>query len=249
MSLKFDFSNKVALVTGGARGIGFQITRQFLDTGASVVVWEFSQDSIETAKKELSAFGTRVHFQQVDVSKLASVEKAVETLPVAGIDILVNNAGITRDKSFAKMTSEDYEAVINTNLNGVFYCTKSLLSKFNAASTNKRIISISSVVALYGNFGQTNYVAAKAGVIGMTKTWSRELARKGFTANAIAPGFTMTPMVAAMPQEAQDAVAEKIPAGRWGRPEDIANACLFLASDEAAYVSGTVLSVDGGLVV
>lgn len=248
MSMKFDFSQKNVVVTGGARGIGLQITRQFLEAGATVAIWEFSEESLKTARTELAAFGSRVHFQQVDVSKQPACESAAQALPFE-IDILVNNAGITRDKSFAKMTTEDFDAVIDTNLSGVFYVTKSLLGRFKAASQNKRIINISSVVALNGNFGQTNYVAAKAGVIGMTKTWSRELARKGFTSNAIAPGFTLTPMVEAMPAEARKAIEEKIPAGRYGKPRDIANACLFLASDEAAYVSGTVLSVDGGLVV
>lgn len=246
--MKFDFKSKHAVVTGGARGIGLQITRQFLEAGAHVAVWDFAPDSLAAAKSELSAFEGRVHFQQVDVSKLASCEAAANALPWS-VDVLVNNAGITRDKSFSKMTSEDFEAVINTNLNGVFYVTKAVMPKFKADSQNKRIISISSVVALYGNFGQTNYVAAKAGVIGMTKTWSREFARKGFTANAIAPGFTLTPMVEAMPAEARKAIEDKIPAGRLGRPQDIANACMFLASDEASYISGTVISVDGGLVV
>lgn len=248
MNTKFDFSGKTVVVTGGARGIGLQITRQFLEAGAEVSVWEYSAESMATAKAELASFASRVHFQQVDVSKPASCESAAQALPFE-LDILVNNAGITRDKSFAKMTQEDFDAVIDTNLKGVYQVTKSLLDKFRASSSNKRIISISSVVALYGNFGQTNYVAAKAAVIGMTKTWSRELARKGFTANAIAPGFTLTPMVEAMPTESRKAVEEKVPAGRFGKPQDIANACLFLASEEASYISGTVLSVDGGLVV
>jgi len=248
MNMKFDFSQKSVVVTGGARGIGFQITRQFLEAGATVAVWEYSNENLEAAKKELANFGSRVSFQQVDVSKPAACEAAAQALPFQ-VDILVNNAGITRDKSFAKMTNEDFDAVIDTNLAGVYYVTKSLLAKFNANSMNKRIINVSSVVAFNGNFGQTNYVAAKAGVIGMTKTWSKELARKGFTSNAIAPGFTLTPMVEAMPAEARKLIEEKIPAGRYGKPADIANACLFLASDEAGYVSGTVLQVDGGLVV
>lgn len=247
MSIRFDFTNKNVVVTGGARGIGLQIARQFLEAGATVAIWEFSSESIASAQKELSAFSAKVTFQQVDVSKIASCEQAAAALPF-NIDILINNAGITRDKSFAKMGAEDFEAVVSTNLSGVFYVTKSLLGKFKPDAANKRIISISSVVALYGNFGQTNYVAAKAGVIGMTKTWSRELARKGFTANAVAPGFTLTPMVEAMPAEARKAIDEKIPTGRMGKPADIANACLFLASDEAAYINGATLSVDGGLV-
>jgi 3-oxoacyl-[acyl-carrier protein] reductase len=243
----FSFTGKHVVITGGARGIGLQIARQFLEAGANVAIWEFSKDSIEAASKDLSAFSSRLSFQTVDVSKAASCEAAAKAL-ASDIDILVNNAGITRDKSLAKMTDEDFDAVIDTNLGGVYHVTKSLLTRFKATSTNKRIINISSVVALYGNFGQTNYVAAKAGVIGMTKTWSRELARKGFTSNAIAPGFTLTPMVEAMPAEARKAIEDKIPAARFGKPQDIANACLFLASDEASYITGTVLSVDGGLV-
>ena len=246
-NLKFNFQNKNVVVTGGARGIGLQLTRQFLEAGANVAVWEYSTESIETAKSELASFAGRVHFQQVDVSKFDSTEKEAQSLPFH-LHILINNAGITRDKSFGKMTHEDFEAVIDTNLTGVFNCTKSLMPKF-ADTPDKRIISISSVVALYGNFGQTNYVAAKAGVIGMTKTWARELSRKGFTVNAVAPGFTMTPMVEAMPAEARKSIEEKIPAGRFGKPSDIANACMFLASDEASYISGTVISVDGALVV
>jgi 3-oxoacyl-[acyl-carrier protein] reductase len=248
MNIKYDFTGKAAVVTGGARGIGLQITTQYLEAGGTVAVWDFAPESIEAAKKDLAKYGNRVHFSQVDISKAESVEAAAQALPFE-IDILVNNAGITRDKSFSKMTNEDFQAVINTNLSGVFYCTKSCMPKFKASSTAKRIISISSVVALYGNFGQTNYVAAKAGVIGMTKTWSRELAGKGFTVNAVAPGFTMTPMVAAMPEEARKAIAEKIPAKRLGEPSDIANAVLFLSTNEAGYISGTTISVDGGLVV
>ena len=247
MTLQFDFKNKNVVVTGGARGIGLEVARKFLNAGAAVAVWDFSQESLASAKAELANFGERVNFQQVDVSKMESCEKATLALPF-DVDILINNVGITRDKSFAKMTAEDFEAVISTNLGGVFYVTKSLLGRFNAKSAHKRIISISSVVALYGNFGQTNYVAAKAGVIGMTKTWARELARKGFTANAVAPGFTLTPMVEAMPADAKRGLEEKIPAGRLGQPADIANACLFLASEEASYINGTCLSVDGGMV-
>jgi 3-oxoacyl-[acyl-carrier protein] reductase len=247
MSLKFDFQNKNVVVTGGARGIGLQITRQFLDAGATVSVWEFSNESMTSAKTELAAYGARVHFQQVDVSKPASVEAAANAVPFE-VDVLINNAGITRDKSFAKMTTEDFDSVVDTNLGGVFHVTKNLLPKFSSTSKNKRIINISSVVALYGNFGQTNYVAAKAGVIGMTKTWARELSRKGFTSNAIAPGFTLTPMVEAMPADVLKSMEDKVPSGRLGQPRDIANACLFLASDEASYITGTVLSVDGGLV-
>jgi 3-oxoacyl-[acyl-carrier protein] reductase len=247
MSLKFEFKNKYVVVTGGGRGIGLQVARQFLETGATVSVWEFSVDSISSARKEFEAFGDRALFTQVDVADSKSVAAAATALPFE-IDILVNNAGITRDKSFAKMTEEDFDAVIATNLKGVYSVTHALLPRFSSSSQNKRIINLASVVALYGNFGQTNYVAAKAGVIGMTKTWARELSRKGFTANAIAPGFVLTPMVEAMPTDVLKAMSEKVPAGRMGHPRDIANACLFLASDEASYINGATLSVDGGLV-
>jgi 3-oxoacyl-[acyl-carrier protein] reductase len=247
MTMRFDFTNKNAVVTGGARGIGLQVTKQFLEAGAQVAVWDFSTESLDAAKRDLANFGGRVHFQQVDVSKPESCEMAANALPFE-VDILINNAGITRDKSFSKMTGEDFDAVIDTNLGGVFHVTKAVMPKFKADSTQKRIVNISSVVALYGNFGQTNYVAAKAGVIGMTKTWAREFARKGFTSNAVAPGFTLTPMVEAMPGEARKTIEDKIPAGRLGKPQDIANACLFLSSEEAAYINGTVISVDGGLV-
>lgn len=251
MSLTFDFKNKTVVVTGGARGIGLEISRQFLSAGAHVEIWDFSNDTLESARSELASLGfaDRVSLRQVDVSSADCVNSAAQTITT--LDILVNNAGITRDKSLAKMTDDDFDAVIATNLRGVFLCTSKLLPRFSAgrgSNSSKRIINISSVVALYGNFGQTNYVAAKAGVVGMTRTWSRELARKGFTVNAIAPGFTETPMVAAMPAEVLAEMSAKVPAGRLGTPRDIANACLFLASEEASYITGTVLSVDGGLV-
>lgn len=248
MNIRFNFTGRSALITGGGRGIGFTLAKRFLDSGAKVAILDYSESSLAVARAELSSFGTNVHFDEVDVRNAEACRAAVSRLPWA-IDILVNNAGITRDKSFAKMSDDDFKAVIDTNLTGVFQVTKALMEKMPETAKQKRIINISSVVALYGNFGQSNYVAAKAGVIGLTKTWARELARKGFTVNAIAPGFTRTEMVAAMPEEAQAAVAAKIPLGRWGSTEDIANAALFLASEEAAYINGTVLSVDGGLIV
>jgi 3-oxoacyl-[acyl-carrier protein] reductase len=248
MNITFNFSNRHVVVTGGARGIGLELTKNFLTAGATVAIWDYAQDGLDVARKELSQYKDRVHFAQVDVSKWASVEAATSALPWP-VDTVVNNAGITRDKSFSKMNPEDWQAVIDTNLTGVFNITKSLLPKFKTDQTPKRIINISSIVALYGNFGQTNYVAAKAGVIGMTKTWARELSRKGFTVNAVAPGFTLTPMVEAMPAEARAQIEQKIPAGRLGQPRDIANAVMFLASEEASYISGTTISVDGALVL
>lgn len=247
-NINFDFKNKNAIVTGGASGIGFQITRSFLAAGGNVSIWDYSEQALQNAKAELSQYSAQLHLAQVDVGNRDSVSKAAASLPWA-VDILVNNAGITRDKSFAKMAPEDWDAVISTNLTGLFNVTKTLLEKFNPQSTHKRIISISSVVGLYGNFGQTNYAAAKAGVIGMAKTWGKELGRKGFTSNAIAPGFIATAMTKAMPKEALDGMAAKVPVARLGEVEDIANACLFLASEQASYINGTVLSVDGGIVL
>lgn len=247
-NITFDFKNKNAVVTGGASGIGFQITQSFLQVGGNVSIWDYSEQALQNAKNELAKFGSQVHVAQVDVGNRDSIAQAVASLPWA-VDILVNNAGITRDKSFAKMTPEDWDAVIGTNLTGLFNVTKALLEKFNSASAHKRIINISSVVGLYGNFGQTNYAAAKAGVIGMTKTWGKELGRKGFTSNAIAPGFIATPMTKAMPKEVLEGMAAKVPVTRLGEVEDIANACLFLASEQASYVNGAVLSVDGGIVL
>lgn len=246
--MTFQFNGKSAVVTGGAQGIGFQIALQYLAAGANVSIWDYSKEALEKARGELAKFESRLHLAQVDVTDRGSVAQAAASLPW-NVDILVNNAGITRDKSFAKMAAEDWDAVIQTNLTGLFNVTKGLFEKFNAGSPHKRIINISSVVGLYGNFGQTNYAAAKAGVIGMTKTWAKELGRKGYTVNAIAPGFIRTAMTNAMPKETLDQMASKVPVARLGETSDIANACLYLSSEGAAYVNGTVLSVDGGIVL
>lgn len=246
MNIQYQFQGKTALVTGGAQGIGFEIARSFLSAGASVAIWDYSDAALESARKELSSYGDKAHFRKVDVSKSSSCEDAAKALPFA-LDILINNAGITRDKSFKKMTQDEWDAVISTNLTGVFVVTKSLFEKFNATSAQKRIINISSIVGLFGNFGQTNYAAAKAGVIAMTKTWAREFARSGFTVNAVAPGFISTKMTEGMPPEVLAGMAAKVPLQRLGKTSDIANACLFLSSDAAGYISGTVISVDGAL--
>jgi 3-oxoacyl-[acyl-carrier protein] reductase len=245
MNIQYQFQGKTALVTGGAAGIGFEITRAFLQAGAKVAVWDYSDAAMEAAKKELSQFGEKVIFTKVDVSKPSSCADAANALPFA-LDILINNAGITRDKSFKKMSTDEWNAVIDTNLSGLFHVTKSVFEKFST-QPSKRIINISSIVGLFGNFGQSNYAAAKAGVIGMTKTWAREFARSGFTVNAVAPGFISTKMTESMPPEVLQQMAAKVPMQRLGKTSDIANACLFLSSDEAAYISGTVISVDGAL--
>lgn len=247
-NIQFNFSGRHVLVTGGGQGIGREITERFLKSGAQVTVWEYSSDSLGQLEKDLGAqHPGRLHLAQVDVSDFSSCVRSAGQL-TDPIHILVNNAGITRDKSLAKMDVEDFNQVIATNLTGLFHVTKSLLQNFSGESVN-RIINMSSVVALYGNFGQTNYVAAKSGVIGLTKTWAKELGRKGFTVNAVAPGFTETPMVAKMPAEILKGMAEKVAVQRLGQPEDIACACMYLATEEAGYINGAVLSVDGGLTI
>jgi len=194
--------------------------------------------------------GFDVGFQKVNTASYQEVENAANELfaTKGHIDILVNNAGITRDSTLKKMTPESWQQVIDVNLTGVFNCTK-IVSAYMTEQQYGRIINTSSVVALYGNFGQTNYVASKAAVIGMTKTLARELGRKGITVNAVAPGFIATEMVAKMPENVLQGMRDKTPVGRLGKPEEIASAYLFLASEEAAFINGTVLSVDGGITI
>jgi len=248
-NIKYDFKNREVVVTGGAQGIGFEITKKFLNSGAKVTVWDYNTESLEAAQKELAEWKDNLQLSQVDVTDRNSCKKAADKLS-RKVNYLINNAGITRDKSFSKMEDDDFDLVIKTNLTGLYNVTKSVFDHFDAAADKpKRIINMSSVVALYGNFGQTNYVAAKSGVIGLTKTWAKEFGRKGFTVNAIAPGFTLTNMVKAMPPEVLQKMAEKVSVQRLGSTEDIANACLFLSSDEASYINGTIMSVDGGLTI
>lgn len=247
-NISFDFKNKMVVVTGGAAGIGLQISTQFLAAGADVAIWDYSAEALAKAQKELTAFGPRVSTMACDITRRESVAEATQKMPKM-VDVLINNAGITRDKSFSKMSAEDWDAVVNTNLTGLFNVTKGLSEKFNSQSQHRRIINISSVVGIYGNFGQANYAAAKAGVIGMTKTLAKELGRKGFTVNAIAPGFIKTAMTSAMPKEVLDQMAGKVPVQRLGEVDDIANACMFLASEEGSYINGAVISVDGGIVL
>lgn len=243
-------ADKVAVITGGADGIGKATALRFSAEGATAVIWDMNEEKGTKLCEEIRSEGGKADFFKVNVADYQQVEStAAEVLAKFGkIDILINNAGITRDASLKKMTPELWQQVIDVNLSGVFYCTKAI-SPFMADRGYGRIVTTSSVVGLYGNFGQTNYVATKAGVIGMTKTWARELGRKGVTANAVAPGFISTEMVALMPENVLASMREKVPLGRLGKPEEIAAAFVFLASDEAAYVNGAVLSVDGGITI
>jgi 3-oxoacyl-[acyl-carrier protein] reductase len=241
--------NKIAIITGAGRGIGRATALRFADEGGAIVVVDVDERQGNTLVEEVRGKGRKAIFCKVNVADFSQAEQmAKETNDEFGkIDILINNAGITRDATLLKMTPEQFEQVIDVNLKGVFNCTKAV-APFMVEKNYGRIVNTSSVVALYGNFGQTNYVATKAGVIGMTKVWARELGRKGITVNAVAPGFIATEMVATVPEKVLTAIKEKTPLQRLGDPTDIANAYLFLASDEAAFITGTVLSVDGGMV-
>lgn len=241
--------NKVAVITGGAQGIGKATAEKLASEGASLAIWDMNEEKGVALAQELEKRNIRAIFQVVNVAKLDAVELATkQTLSQFGkIDILINNAGITRDASFLKMTSEQWQQVIDVNLTGVFNCTKAVAPSMVERKYG-RIINASSVVGLYGNFGQTNYVATKAGVIGMTQVWARELGRKGITVNAVAPGFIATEMMQTIPEKILDAIKEKTPLQRFGTPEDVANVYCFLASDEASFINGAVISVDGGYI-
>lgn len=242
-------SGKAAVITGGAQGIGKATVQKFVGEGANVAIWDLDEEKGNQLADELNSDETKVVFYKVNVADGEEVKTSMQKVisDFGQVDILINNAGITKDATLKKMTAEQWQQVIDVNLTGVFNCTQSV-SEHMVERGSGRIINASSVVGLYGNFGQTNYVATKAGVIGMTKVWARELGRKGICVNAVAPGFIATEMVAAMPEKVIKMMEEKTPLGRLGKPEDIANAYCFLASDEGSYINGTTLSVDGGII-
>jgi 3-oxoacyl-[acyl-carrier protein] reductase len=257
--MAIELTDRVAIITGGAGGIGRETCFTFARAGAAVAVWDMADAAGQAIAQAITDEGGRAAFYHVNVTNHAEVLAAAEATHAhfGRIDILVNNAGITRDAQLvklqnhhlvSKMTETEFDAVVAVNLKGVFNCTQAVLT-YMIPQGHGRIISAASVVALYGNFGQTNYVATKAGVIGMTRVWARELGKRGITANAVAPGFIATEMTAAMPETVQQHMIAHTPVGRPGQPADVANAYLFLASDEASFINGTVLSVDGGLVL
>ncbi|WP_206808549.1 3-oxoacyl-[acyl-carrier-protein] reductase [Paradesulfitobacterium ferrireducens] len=242
--------DKVAIITGGAKGIGKETAWLFLDEGAKVVVADTERVAGEALVQEMQAMGGASFFCSVDVTDERQTQDMVESVVqrFGQVDILINNAGITSDALLTKISSEQWKKVIAVNLTGVFNCTKAIVPVM-AAQGYGRIINASSVVGLYGNIGQTNYAATKAGVIGLTKSWAKELGKRGITVNAVAPGFIVTDMTAKVPEKVLKLMEEKTPVGRLGQVRDVAYAYLFLASEEAGYINGTVLSVDGGLVV
>ncbi|MEJ5224855.1 MAG: beta-ketoacyl-ACP reductase [Anaerolineales bacterium] len=248
--------DRVVLITGGAAGIGKATALRFAEEGAKVVICDVNEAA---GQETLQALGPEAAFYKVNVTNRAEVQQWVDDVVTryGRIDVLVNNAGVLRDGQLVKvkdgqlvgqMSEADFDLVVSVNLKGVFNCAQAV-APVMIKQGGGVILNATSIVGLDGNFGQTNYVATKSGVIGMTKVWARELGRYGIRVNAVAPGFTATEMVAAMPEKILDGMKARTPLGRLGEPRDIANAYLFLASDEASFITGETLRVDGGIVV
>jgi 3-oxoacyl-[acyl-carrier protein] reductase len=244
---------KNVVITGGARGLGRAGAERFLKSGEwRVALFDVNEELLANTARELGEkYGAEnVRWFKVDVTSQASVDAAIRQVieTMGGVDALVNNAGITRDAMLHKMQETDWDMVINVNLKGAFLCTKAVAPHMKERKTGT-IVNTSSVVGVYGNMGQSNYAASKFGIIGLTKTWAKEMGRDGVRVNAVAPGYTMTEMLGTVPEKILTAISEKTPLKRLGRPEDIANAYYFLANEESAFVTGQVISVDGGLVI
>jgi 3-oxoacyl-[acyl-carrier protein] reductase len=241
---------KVSIVTGAAQGIGKATALKFAAEGSKVVICDVKLSSMDEISTELKEMNAEFLAYEVNVVNRDQIKAMVDDVVSkwGKIDVLVNNAGITADNQLIKMPEEDFDKVIDVNLKGVFNCTQ-LIVPVMSDNGGGVVLNASSVVGLYGNFGQTNYAATKWGVIGMTKTWAKELGKKNIRVNAIAPGFIATPMVKKMPEKVIEMMEGKAPLRRLGTPEDIANAYAFLASEEASFITGTVLSVDGGVVL
>ncbi|MGE0098607.1 MAG: 3-oxoacyl-ACP reductase FabG [Hydrogenophaga sp.] len=241
---------KVSLITGAAQGIGLATARKFAQEGSTVVVCDVKQAGVDAAVKQCEGLGVQAMGFVMDVTQRAMVDDVVARVQqrLGRIDVLVNNAGITQDARLQKMTLEQFDRVIDVNLRGVFHCAQAVADGMTRQGSGV-ILNASSVVGIYGNFGQTNYAASKFGVIGFTKTWSRELGPKGVRVNAVAPGFITTPILSTIPDKVIAEMEHRVPLRRLGQPEEIANVYAFLASDEASYVNGAVIEVSGGMSV
>lgn len=242
--------NKTAIITGGANGLGRATALLFAKEGANVVVADMDENAGSKVINDIKNSGGRGLFVKVNVSDQEDVNKLVSAAlkEFGKLHILINNAGIVSDGRLVKMELEQWQKVIDVNLKGVFICAQAVSKVLVEQNEGGAIINTSSVVGLYGNFGQSNYVASKAGVIGMTKTWAKELGKYNIRVNAVAPGFMETDIIKSMPEKVINLMKEKTLLGRLGKPDDIANAFLYLASDDGSYVTGAVLSVDGGIV-
>jgi len=245
-----QLANQVAVITGAGRGIGRAIALKFAAAGADVVCVSRTADNSEKVAAEVRAAGRKAWAHAVDVSDAAAVTSAAEKIlqETSRVDILVNNAGVTRDGLLMRMSEEDWDTVLDTNLKGAFLFTKAFTRAF-VKQRSGRIINVASVIGLIGNAGQCNYAASKAALLGFTKSVARELASRGITVNALAPGFVETDMTAGLTEEIRAGILKQIPLGNLGQPEDIANAALFLAGPASRYITGQVLTVDGGMVM
>ncbi len=243
-------TGKVALITGGARGIGQSIAMTFAGEGADIVVADVNLEVAQKTAAEIEALGRKALALEMDVTNYEKVEDGINKIldKMGKVDILVNNAGITKDNLLLRMSQNDWDAVINVNLKGTFNCIKAVTRPM-VKQRSGRIISIASIIGLIGNPGQANYAASKAGIIALTKTVAKELASRNISANAIAPGFIQTEMTAKLPEDIKKKMLEAIPLAKLGTPQDVANACLFLASEESSYITGQVITVDGGMVM
>jgi len=245
-----SLKGKRVIVTGAGSGIGKVIARQFAEAGALLAVCDIDEQALQITAKEIEIIGAKAIPYKIDVGDFREVNETVEKIvqDFTAIEVLINNAGITKDTLLIRMKEDDFDKVIRVNLKGTFNFTRAV-AKYMIKERQGRIINISSVIGEMGNIGQSNYAAAKAGIIGFTKATAKELASRNITVNAIAPGFIKTPMTASLPENIVAEYLKQIPLGREGTPEDIANLCLFLASEEASYITGQVIRIDGGMLI